>query len=358
LDLRFLNNTLGATFDVYQRINDGMVLQGSEMPTTFGAAAPYMNIGELTTNGWELSLDYSHSFSKDFKIRLNANLSDALTKITKHPNLTKPLDGSNYQGRIIGEIWGFETDRYFTADDFNADGSVKAGVPIPDPAKYLIPGTNGMSSYLPGDVLYKDLDGNGYIDRGEMTADNHGDLKKIGNSTPRYEYSGRIGLDYRGFDLDLFFQGVGSRQIWGTGNLIIPGFQFGDGAYYSNQTDYWTPENPNAFYPRLSKMNQPSRYGEGGGNYMPQTKYLLNMAYCRLKNVTFGYSVPKNIVQKASINRARIYVSLENVFEFDHLGNIPIDPETNTSTGDGGTQGFGRIYPYVRTLSFGVQVTL
>ncbi|MDR3219401.1 MAG: TonB-dependent receptor [Dysgonamonadaceae bacterium] len=357
LDLRFLNGKLGATFDVYQRINDGMVVSGVQMPSTFGATAPYMNVGELTTKGWELALDFNHSFSDDFKLRLNFNLSDALTKISKHPNLTKTLDGTNYAGKIIGEIWGFETDRFFTEDDFNSDGTLKAG--IPDQSRYLnYLSTNGMSRFLPGDIKYKDLDGSGVIDRGEFTADNHGDLKKIGNSTPRYEYSGRIGLDYKGFDLDVFIQGVGSRQIWGTGNLIIPGFQFGDGLYYAHQTDYWTPDNPGAFYPRLTKMNQPGRYVESGGNFMPQTKYLLNMAYCRLKNVTFGYSLPKSVLQKASIGKTRLYVSLENLFELDHLGNIPIDPETNTSTGDGGTQGFGRIYPYVRTLSFGIQVSL
>jgi TonB-linked SusC/RagA family outer membrane protein len=360
LDLRFLNNKLGATIDVYRRINDGMVVSGVQMPSSFGASAPYMNVGELTTNGWELALDFNHSFNKDLKLRVNFNLSDALTKITKHPNKTKSLNfdsAPNYEGKIIGEIWGFETDRYFTEDDFNADGTLKAG--IPDQSRYLnYLSTNGMSRFMPGDIKYKDLDESGVIDRGEFTADNHGDLRRIGNTTPRYEYSGRIGLDYKGFDFDLFFQGIGSRQIWSSGNLVIPGYQFGDGLYYAHQTDYWSQDNPNAFYPRLTKMNQPSRYSEGGGNFMPQTKYLLNMAYCRLKNLTFGYSLPKSVLQKASIGKTRIYISLENLFELDNLGNLPIDPETNVSTGDGGTQGFGRIYPYVRTFSFGLQVSL
>ena len=360
LDLRFLNSELGATVDVYRRINDGMVVSGLEMPSTFGASAPYMNVGELTTNGWELALDYNHSFSKDLKLRLNFNLSDALTKITKHPNKTKTLNfdnAPNYEGKIIGEIWGFETDRFFTEDDFNADGTLKEG--IADQNSLLgHSGTSGISAFKPGDIKYKDLDGDGKISRGEFTADNHGDLRRIGNSTPRYEYSGRIGLDYKNFDLDVFIQGVGSRQIWGTGNLIIPGFQFGDGLYYAHQTDYWTPENPNAFYPRLTKMNQPSRYAESGGNFMPQTKYLLNMAYCRLKNLTLGYSLPQNVLKKASVNKMRVYVSLENLFEISGLGNVPIDPEANTSTGDGGSQGFGRIYPYTRNMSFGIQVSL
>lgn len=356
VDLRFLNGQLGASFDVYKRVNDGMVVQGNEMPSVFGASVPYKNIGELTTKGWELALDFNHTFANQLKLRVNANISDARTVITKHPNRTKSLNGSNYEGRVLGEIWGFETDRFFTADDFNPDGTLKAN--IPDQSRFLeYSGTSGIASYLPGDIKYKDLDGNGVIDRGDFTADNHGDLKVIGNSTPRYEYSGRIGLDYKGFDLDIFFQGVGSRQIWASGNLIIPGFQFGDGVYYAHQTDYWTPENPDAFYARLSKMNQPSRYAESGGNYMPQSKYLLNMSYCRLKSLTLGYSLPTNLIRKVYLNKVRVYVSGENLFTIDKLGDIPLDPETNTTSGDGGTQGFGRIYPYVRTWSFGLQVS-
>ena len=174
-----------------------MVVQGNEMPSAFGASAPYKNIGELTTKGWELALDFNHTFANQLKLRVNANISDARTVITKHPNRTKSLNGSNYEGRVLGEIWGFETDRFFTADDFNPDGTLKAD--IPDQSRFLeYSGTSGIASYLPGDIKYKDLDGNGVIDRGDFTADNHGDLKVIGNSTPRYEYSGRIGLDYKG----------------------------------------------------------------------------------------------------------------------------------------------------------------
>jgi len=357
LDLRFLNNKLGATFDVYQRINRGMVVTGDQVPATFGAPAPYRNIGEMTTTGWELSLDFNHSFSKDLKFRMNVNLSDAQTKMTKHPYKAALLDGTNYEGKIMGEIWGFETDRYFTEDDFiNVDeGIFKDG--IPDQSRYASL-AYGFSRYLPGDIKYKDLDGNKVIDRGSNRSDDHGDLKRIGNSTPRYEYSTRIGLDYKGFDLDIFIQGVGSRQMWGTGQMIIPRWNFSEMVVYAHQTDYWTPENPNAFYPRLSEMNQPNQYSEAAGNFMAQSKYLLDLSYCRLKNVTFGYSIPKPILKKATLGKARVYLSLENLFEITNLGNIPIDPETNTTTGDGGTAGFGRIYPYMRSISFGLQLSL
>ena len=144
-----------------------MVVQGNEMPSVFGASAPYKNIGELTTKGWELALDFNHTFANQLKLRVNANISDARTVITKHPNRTKSLNGSNYEGRVLGEIWGFETDRFFTADDFNPDGTLKAN--IPDQSRFLeYSGTSGIASYLPGDIKYKDLDGNGVIDRGDF----------------------------------------------------------------------------------------------------------------------------------------------------------------------------------------------
>jgi len=383
LDLRFLNNKLGATFDLYRRINSGMVVTGDQVPATFGAAAPYMNLGEMTTNGWELSLDFHHSFSRDLKLRINANLSDAQIKITKHTYKSALLDGTNYEGKIMGEIWGFETDRYFTAADFayDADGDriyyryvydvdgnrVREYGKTGDYSK-MAPGVAeqeryeglayGFSKYQPGDVKYKDLDGSGVIDRGAFRSDDYGDLKRIGNTTPRYEYSARIGVDYKDFDLDIFIQGVGSRQVWGTGQMIIPRWNFSELAIYAHQTDYWTEDNPNAFYPRLTENNQPSRTSEASGNFLAQSKYLLDMSYCRLKNVTLGYSIPKTLLSKAQLNKARVYVSFENLFELHNLGKIPVDPETDATTGDGGTAGFGRIYPYVRTISFGLQVSL
>ena len=122
-------------------------------------------------------------------------------------------------------------------------------------------------------------------------------------------------------------------------------------AWYTHQLDYWTPENQDAFYPAISNTGQSNKTQ----NFLPQTKYLLNMAYCRVKNITLGYSFPEKWMRKAKLSKLRLYVSLENLFEFDHLGDIPIDPETQTTTGDGGY--IGRSYPYSRSTSFGMQLT-
>lgn len=356
IDMRFFKDELGVSLDLYRRINDGMVVGGTEVPSTFGATAPYENAAQLTTNGWELSIDYHHRFSNGLRINLTANLADALTIVTKHPRKnTSVIDGSNYEGKIYGEIWGFTTDRLFQEYDFNDDGTMVEGIAS---QSYFEQMSGYGYKYGPGDVKYQDLDGDGQITWGDKTAANSGDWRRIGNTTPRYEYNFKIGLDWYGIDLSVLFQGVGSRQYWATGTMMIPGWNFSEGTYYAHQTDYWNTNNIDAFYPRLTETNQPGQYSAAGFNFLCQTRYLLDMSYLRLKNITLGYSLPDKALRKMHFSKFRIYFSAENVCEFDHLGNLPIDPETDTSTGDGGAMGWGRIYPFTRQISCGLQISL
>jgi len=355
-DFRFFNDDLGITFDWYRRYNDNMVVTGEELPSTFGASAPYQNAAQLRTDGWELSVDYHHRFSNGLKITASAGVADARTFITKHPrSKNSVIDGSYYEGMEYGEIWGFVTDRLFQEDDFNPDGTLKDGIA----SQTYFEGTNGYGyKYGPGDVKYKDLDGDGKITWGNKTANDHGDWKRIGNTTPRYEYNFRVGLEWYGVDFSIFFQGVGKRDYWATGTMMIPGWNFSEGTYYAHQTDYWTPTNTGAYYPRLTEMNQPGQYSAASFNFLCQTRYLLDMSYLRLKNITVGYSLPKKVLDKMHFSKFRVYFSAENVAEFDHLGNRPIDPETQTSAGDGGAMGWGRIYPFTRKMSCGLQISL
>lgn len=215
-----------------------------------------------------------------------------------------------------GEIWGFETDRYFTENDFvtDADGNRKYAQGIADQSGLQVNAPNGnLFVFGPGDIKYKDLDGNGVIDGGEGTADNHGDLKVIGNATPRYEYSFRLGGAWKGFDIDMFFQGVGKRDMWTTSNFVIP-FSNNDNAVYANQEDYNKIIYNDAkevigyqisegnFYPALSSgANQGGTIkgiDNGANNFYPQSKYLMNMAYLRFKNLTVGYTLPLSLPKK------------------------------------------------------------
>jgi len=257
------------------------------------------------------------------------------------------LLNQNYAGKTMGEIWGFETDRYFTKDD---DMNDKASVPD---QKAL---ANGNFVYGPGDIKYKDLNGDSVINGGKVSANDHGDLKVIGNNLPRYQYSFRIGGSWKNFDLDIFFQGVGKRELWGWGDVALPLYR-GSDIMYDHQLDYWTENNTNARYPRPYSGNATGKIAglaNGGNNFYPQSKYLLNLAYLRLKNLTLGYSFSPELLKRIHLQKLRVYVSGQNIADIiSHVG-IPLDPEITTGESDF----IGRTFPFQRSYSFGLQVIL
>ena len=350
LDTRFFNSSLGVTFDWYRRATTNMLSAGVTLPSSFGATSPRRNYGEMETKGWELAVDYAHEFNNGLRLNLTASLSDFQDRITKFANTTQIVTG-NYEGKTLGEIWGFETDRFFSAEDFTGkDASnkwiMKEG--IASQAKY----ETASFFYGPGDVKFKDLDGNGVINNGANTVDDHGDLRVIGNTTPRYQYGFRIGGGWKGLDFDAFFQGVGKRDFWASGPLFVPGWNPAE-ASFEYQMNYWTPDNPNAYYPRPTNQGQ----SNNSLNFLTQSKYLLNMAYLRAKNITVGYTLPIGLTRKVKIEKLRFYLSGENLFTISDVG-VPIDPEIDYTADQTDLASFGRVYPYRKTLSFGVQLTL
>jgi TonB-linked SusC/RagA family outer membrane protein len=360
LSAKLFHNALGVDLDVYSRATKGMVTTGIEEPTSLGANPSARNYGELVTKGWELSITYDKQLSNGLGFSIMGNLSDGTGKITKFANTEVSIlpggnDIPNYQGKTMGEIWGYSSDRLFNAGDFAGNNGaanptwIYGKAPNQDALN-----TNSAFHFGPGDVKYKDRDGNGVVDFGQGTNLHHGDMHVIGNTTPRYLYGFRLGLNYKGFDLSSFLQGVGKREYWATGALFIPGFTAGE-AVYQNQMNYWTPANPNAYFPAPSNPGANNH----NANWQPQTRYLLNMAYLRVKNITIGYTLPKRWLQKAHINRVRIFASGENLFTVDHL-DMSIDPEIQLNSVEGITdaKSFGRTYPYFRTWSCGMQVDL
>lgn len=354
LETRFFDDDFGIDFTWYQKTVSDMQSPGATLPSTFGTTPPKRNFGEMQTRGWELTVDYEHSFENDLHINAKATLSDYKQKVTKFadessqiPNPIAALNSDYYEGMTLGEIWGYETDRLFTEDDFDKNGDYADGVANQD--KFI---ENSWFEFGPGDVKYKDINDDGKVDYGDNTRGDPGDQKIIGNSNPRYEFGLNVSLDWKGFDLSFFIQGVGKRDIWANGPVVIPGYRPDEG-WYSHHTDYWTPENPDAFYPRLSDAGEQVN----PTNFQPQTRYLLDMSYLRMKNITVGYSLPKSLIEKLDLSNFRIYLSGENLFEFDHL-DVPIDPEVDyTSAGLNDTNSFGRVYPYSRTVSFGIDVS-
>ena len=368
IDLGFFNNDLNVNFDWYQRDTKDMLAPGKELPTVLGTSAAFENVGSLRVRGWELNVDWRHVFhdAGDLALHANFNLADYKATITNWDS--NNLVNTNYTGKEVGEIWGFEYDRYFTADDFTADGAYKEGI-----ADQTLLEASEKFNFGPGDIKFVDQNGDGVIDWGDGTVENHGDLVKIGNSTPRFQYSFRIGADWKGLDIDLFFQGVGKREMWSPSAFVMPMMRTADVTIYANQMDYITKEEieagnirQDADYPRIfpgnnSSITSSSILGIGCNNYVPQDKYLINMAYLRLKNLTVGYTLPQKWTRKATIEKVRIYASFNNLADLvNHTAKYGFDPEV--SQGREGAvfanAAYGRTAPLMRSYSFGLQITL
>lgn len=381
-DARFFNGELGLTFDWYQRDTENMIVPGGGVTATFGTTAPKGNFGSLRTRGWEVAVDYNHQFKNGLNINAMFTIADAKTEITAF-GTTQSID-SWYVGKTYGEIWGYRVDRLYQKSDFvyDADGNIVTtwalnGKEVPEGTKNAIKVNKladpnavyqeklqgGNFYFGPGDVKYKDLNGDGMIDTGSRLMQNakgepdYGDLDVIGNTTPRYEWGFRLGASWKGVDASVFLQGVGSRQMWGTGALVQPGYNSSDGAIpQAIAGNYWTEENPNAFYP--AAYNHGATGTDNSYNYCVNDRYLLDMTYWRIKNITVGYTLPAKWTKKAWINKARAYVTLENFFTFDNLGDLFIDPEVSGSGSslysNNGRTGVGT--PTMKTVSVGVQL--
>jgi TonB-linked SusC/RagA family outer membrane protein len=379
LDVGFLNNQLTATLDIYQRDTKNAIVPEEGIPLTFGVGAPVGNYGELSTKGIELVIDYNHKFENGLGINLQANFTDVKSIVAKYGTLTGLSDF--YVGKTIGDIWGYRTDRLYQMSDFDLDANGKlqlitltaaeSALNAGKKAYKLKPGPNGEKPvyqpfvqnsstfyFGPGDVKFVDVNGDGEISNGKGLLSDHGDQEIIGNENPRYEYGFRLGADFKGFDISAFFQGVGSRKIWGDGFLAIPGYNSGDGAMPAAFSEnYWTPQNTGAFYP--------AAYNNGGSNnsnnLQIQDRYLLNMAYLRLKNLTLGYSLPSSLLNKIRVSSLRVYASLENFITWDKLGDLPVDPEAINGYSMWNTTGYNLSrtatgIPAFKSISFGVQL--
>ena len=372
-----LFNALNFTFDWYRRTTKDMIVGMEGLSYNIGASAPQGNFGQLHTDGWEFSVNYGHLFDNGLSLSVTAAIADAVTTIDEYG--TAKSVGGWYNGKTYGEIWGYRVDRLFQNDDFKWEngalvrGSDKYGAvyQYADGKSYATQGkiTSGNLISGPGDVKFKDLNGDGVIDNGKLLIDDHGDLDIIGNTTPRYEYSFRVDAAWKGIDFSMFWQGIGKRDMLGSSWLTVPGFNItGDGG--SAQcfvADFWyetkdasgnvIEANYDAFYPRAASLGRSRSF-----NMTDNDRYMLNMAYLRLKNVTLGYTLPQKLTRKAFIDKLRFYVSLENFLTFDHLNGIPIDVEEvsgysylNSSNYNQSFAGIGA--PAFKSASVGVQLT-
>ncbi|MGN1211484.1 MAG: SusC/RagA family TonB-linked outer membrane protein [Candidatus Cryptobacteroides sp.] len=351
LDFNAFRDRLYLVFDWYSRVTSGMLGDGVELPAVVGASAPLQNVSDMKTNGWELSVGWRDHVG-DFGYRIGFNLYDHRSWITKYNNSSNNLN-YYYNGKMLGEIWGYEYAGYYTIDDFDAD-KAKTGVWV---LKEGIPMIDGYT-VKPGDVKFADFDNNHTINAGSNTLDDPGDRKVIGNSTPRYEFGANIGFSWKGIDLGIMLQGVGKRDCILPTEAVFPfgasdriEYQFS--AVYANQTDYWRaksydPESPDYMVAANPDAALPRIYGQlenSVSNRRASDRFIRNASWLRIKNVTLSYSFPQPLLARTKVIQGiRLYASVENLATFSSLPK-GYDPEALRWD-----------YPFYRTWSFGAQI--
>ena len=352
IDLGLLNNRLDFSFDWYRRHETDFIGPAQVYPALLGTGAPGSNNTEMETKGWDLTIGWRDRIN-EFSYGATLTLSDFQGTILKYPSDVK-LITSWYNGKSMGELWGFET----------------IGIIKDEKEAELCRETQTIlnNNWYVGDIHYKT---NGSkLSRGSLTADDPGDLKIIGNTTPRYQFGLNLNAEWKSFDATVFFQGIGKRDLmfhyssnyfWG----ITTWGQFQSTVY--REHDRWSnglnpdgspgqlPANPNGYLPRA--------YFNTNKNVQAQTGYLQSGAYMRVKNLQLGYTLPKSITDKIKFQKARLFINGENLFTFTKLLKIT-DPEiveTNQNWGDADDYNrnctVGKTYPVRRTWSFGLNVT-
>ena len=357
LDLDMLGDRLTLGTDIYRRITDDMYTTGVALPAVFGTSSPKGNNASMRTDGWEFSIGWRDSFKlagKDFGYSIKGMVWDAVTKVTRYINPTGSLS-DYYVGKTVGEIWGYRVEGLFR-DQADIDSHARQS---------FLQSSDKVTR--PGEVKFADLNGDGVIDRGTYTLDNHGDLTVIGNTTPRYSYGINIGTDWNGWGLALFFQGIGRKNwyprydsgyFWGQYNRPF-GYMLKahtGSNVYSAELDNWDT----AYWPKYaayqthqSSVNRPLSFAND--------RFLQNVAYIRLKNITLDYSFPRKTLEKAGLAGLKLFVSGENLWTWSPMFRITqnYDPEViNSGDSDFRTsEGDGYSYPMLKKVTLGLTLT-
>lgn len=329
LDLGMFNNTLTLTADYFWKKNDNM-LANVTLPNIVGITVPKSNVGTLKSWGWEIELGYRNRFG-EVEVNASVSLSDADNKVVSYKGQNTITEGSVdiLEGYPLNSIWGYKTDGMWQSRQEYLD------------YKAAHPGYESFNDakVSGGDIKYI-AQGNPdhTIGQGGATPENPGDLVYLGSSNGRYFYTFSLGAQWRGFDVNVMFQGVGKRSVYVEPDQIAPLKNTYD-MPWSIHTDYWTEDNPNAAFPRL--------YNGNNFNYKASDRWIQDGSYLRLKNVTLGYTIP---IPRKTIERLRVYISGDDVWEHTNMLKV-FDPEV-------GNKPSANYYPFFRTWTFGVNLTL
>lgn len=297
------------------------ILRSSQVSGLLGMSAPTINNGEVENKGFEIAFNYNNMITEGvFKgLQYNAGIyfDRARNKLTKF--------GAEEIGSYSIKREGLPYDQYYMLECIGifADEQEVANSP-----------KQFNDNTLPGDLKYKDQNNNGVID--------NDDRIPMGGRFPNFEYSVNLGASWKGFDISLIGQGVEGKSFYTNEWGIYP-FRQGSAPAKEYVAGMWTEENPyNAKFPRLYFDN----FG-GNKNTRPNSYFLQDASYFRLKNLTVGYTLPKQITDKIKMSRVRVYFSGDNLVTFTKFYGL--DPERNAD-------GRAAQYPQNRICSFGLNV--
>ena len=298
-----------------------MLTRSQTMPSILAVNEPQANAADLTTNGWDLTLGWRDNVG-NVRYGATALLSDYSAKITKFSN-PSGIISDFYVGHNLGEIWGLTTGGLFQTDA--AAGALDQS---------NITGRKRQA----GDLYMVDLNGDGKITRGAQTLSNPGDMSVIGNNTPRYSFGFMPNVGWKGFDLDVFFQGVAKMDRSLVSTYFLSQYTNEWGGIAKTAMDYWSPQNPEAYFPRPIIA--------GASDIVAvQSRFLQNAAYIRLKQLTLSYTVPSVLTKKLKVERVKVFFTGSNLWTGTKMIKIS-DPEQVGPSG----------YPLYKSLSFGANV--
>jgi TonB-linked SusC/RagA family outer membrane protein len=344
VDLNLLENRLELNFDRYVRYTEGMLTKSKTLPGIFGAAEPRANAANLKTQGWELGVSWRDEFAligSPFSYSVRLTLSDNRTFITKYDNPTKILshieNGKEvvdyYEGQEIGEVWGYETLGYFSSNAEVTGWADQSAL------------GNGRP-FREGDLKFKDLNNDNYINQGSNTVDDPGDQRIIGNKSYRFPYSGDLNIEWKGFDMRIFVEGIGRRTAYPTashsGLWFWGQYTTYVGALTVKNLDSWDNKGDAGYFPRMKYQ-----VAHDGELAKTQTKYMQDASYLRVKSLAVGYTLPRKLTGKVGVDRLRLYVTGENMFTFHHIEVQGIDPERFDDV----------YYPFMKVLSIGLNLS-
>lgn len=326
LDMAFLKNRLQITGEYYWKKNENMLSAAMGVPSLIGVGLPSANVGELKTWGWEIELHWKDTIGKNFHYWANFNLADSRNELVKYEgsNVIKEGIVPLLEGYPLNTIWGYRTDGLYQETP-----SLEEALCQP-----------GGALTAAGDLRYLNQDADPYINGGEYTPENPGDLVNLGTTDPCYTFGFDFGFEWKGLRFSMMWQGVGKRYFLLDEETLNPV----QGSLYQAiniHRDYWTPENTDAFMPRPV-------YKGGSYNYKAADRWIQDAAYLRLKNVTIGYTIP--IKKNKLIRSCYVYLSGENLWETTRTWDV-FDPEAPAQTS------INSWYAYARSVTMGVNIS-